>query len=147
MSVDAIARKLGGKRVFRRELKSEADLIAQVRAGMPAAALDSIIVDFGETAGVIQAVIYDVVGKARTLQRKRQHRAVLSSDESDRLARLARMLVRAEEAIGDKAKAYSWLVKPNRALGGQSPLSLLDNDTGTLSVERVLGRIEHGVYS
>lgn len=147
MSVDAIARKLGGKRVFRRELKSEADLIAQVRAGMPASALDSIIVDFGETAGVIQAVIYDVVGKARTLQRKRQHSAVLSSDESDRLARLARMLVRAEEAIGDKKKAYSWLVKPNRALGGQSPLSLLDNDTGTLSVERVLGRIEHGVYS
>ena len=147
MSVEAIAKKLGGKRVFRRELKSEAELIAQVRTGMPASALDSIMVEFAEATGAVQAVIYEVVGKARTLQRKRQYKSVLSSDESDRLTRLARMLVRAEEAIGDQEKAYSWLIKPNRALGGQSPLSLLDNDTGTLSVERVLGRIEHGVYS
>lgn len=146
MSVEAIARKLGGKRVFRRDLKSEADFIEQIRAGLPASALDSIFVEFAETAG-IQTQIYRVVGKARTLQRKRQHSTVLSADESDRLARLARILVRAEEALGDRERAYSWLTKPNRALGGQSPLSLLDNDTGTLSVERVLGRIEHGVYS
>jgi putative toxin-antitoxin system antitoxin component (TIGR02293 family) len=146
MSVDAIARKLGGRRVFRRDLKSEADLIARVRAGLPAAALDSVFVEFAGTAG-IQMDVYRVVGKARTLQRKRQQGTALSADESDRLARLARMLVRAEEALGDRRKAHSWLTKPNRALGGQSPLSLLDNDTGTLAVERVLGRIEHGVYS
>ena len=62
-------------------------------------------------------------------------------------ARLARLLVRAEEALGDPLKARRWLSKPSRALGGQRPLSLLDSDTGALSVERILGRIEHGVYS
>lgn len=39
------------------------------------------------------------------------------------------------------------MVKPNRALGGERPLALLDSDVGSLAVERVLGRIEHGVYS
>jgi putative toxin-antitoxin system antitoxin component (TIGR02293 family) len=63
------------------------------------------------------------------------------------LARLARLLVRAEEALGDREKAHRWLSTPNRALGGRRPLTLLDNDAGALAVERVLGRIEHGVYS
>jgi putative toxin-antitoxin system antitoxin component (TIGR02293 family) len=95
----------------------------------------------------IQAEIYEVVGTARTLQRGRAQRAALSCGESDRLARLARLLVRSEQALGNPLKAIHWLSKPNGALGGQRPLSLLDSDTGTLSVERILGRIEHGVYS
>jgi len=37
--------------------------------------------------------------------------------------------------------------KANRALGGRVPLHLLDSDAGAQAVERVLGRIEHGVYS
>jgi putative toxin-antitoxin system antitoxin component (TIGR02293 family) len=87
------------------------------------------------------------VGSARTLQRKRAARGRLSSDESDRLARLARILAQAVLAFGSQDKARRWLVKPNRALSGRTPLGLLDSDAGTLAVERVLGRIEHGVYS
>jgi uncharacterized protein (DUF2384 family) len=32
-------------------------------------------------------------------------------------------------------------------LGGVRPLQALDSDAGALAVERVLGRIEHGLYS
>jgi putative toxin-antitoxin system antitoxin component (TIGR02293 family) len=56
-------------------------------------------------------------------------------------------VVRAEEAFGDEEKARRWLSRPNRAVGGHAPLTLLDSDAGALAVERVLGRIEHGVYS
>ena len=49
--------------------------------------------------------------------------------------------------LGDPEKAGRWLSQPNRALDGQRPLTLLDSDAGALAVERVLGRIEHGVYS
>jgi len=146
MSVAAIARKLGGKRVFRRELTSETELIKAIRAGLPVQALDSVCAEFSTVTG-IQTEIYELVGTARTLQRKRSQHAALSVGESDRLARLARLLVRSEQALGDPLKAIHWLLKPNRALGGQRPLSLLDSDTGALSVERMLGRIEHGVYS
>ena len=146
MSAAAVARKLGGKRVLRRDITSELELVEAVRAGLPASALDHFMSEAAAWVGS-QADVYRVVGSARTLQRKRTHRLALSADESDRLARLARLLVRAEEALGDAARAHQWLLRDNRALGGQRPLTLLDSDAGALAVERVLGRLEHGVHS
>ncbi len=146
MSATAVAKKLGGKRVLRREVTSELELAEVVRAGLPSSALDFVLAELAKSAGS-QAAVYSVVGRARTLQRKRTEHTDLSLDESDRLARLARLLVRAEEALGDDEKARRWLSRPNRALGGHAPLTLLDSDAGALAVERVLGRIEHGVYS
>jgi len=49
--------------------------------------------------------------------------------------------------IGDQEKAIAWLGTPNRALGGERPLELLDTDLGTRMVEDILGRIAYGVYS
>lgn len=145
MSVAAVARKLGGRSVLGK-VESEYDLIAAVRAGIPARALDRVFQEFTEFVG-IHADIYRAVGSARTLQRKRREAVALSADESDRLARLARLIVRAEQAFGDDDKAHGWLTRPNRALGGSRPLALLDSDAGALAVERVLGRIEHGIAS
>lgn len=146
MSATAVAKKLGGKRVLRRDITSELELVEAVRAGLPSTALDHLL---GELAGWVGSrdEVYRVVGSARTLQRKRTHRLALSADESDRLARLARLLVRAEEALGDPERAHRWLLRENRALGGRRPLTLLDSDAGALMVERVLGRLEHGVAS
>jgi putative toxin-antitoxin system antitoxin component (TIGR02293 family) len=146
MSAMSVALKLGGKRVLRRDITSDNDLIALVRAGLPSTALDHVLDELADAAGS-QADVYRVVGSMRTLQRKRTMRTPLSADESDRLARLARLVVRAEEALGDAGRAHQWLGRPNRALGGERPLTLLDSDTGALAVERVLGRLEHGVYS
>jgi uncharacterized protein (DUF2384 family) len=42
--------------------------------------------------------------------------------------------------------AADWLKTPNRALGVR-PLDLLDTEAGTDAVDRLLTRIEHGVYS
>jgi putative toxin-antitoxin system antitoxin component (TIGR02293 family) len=141
-----IARKLGGKRTLHRSIKSEVQMARMVREGLPAAALDHVLAELTPDAGT-QAEVYSVVGRARTLQRKRAARQPLSPDESDRLARLARILVRAEETFGNADKARRWLGSANRALDGIKPLTLLDSDAGSLVVEQILGRIEHGVYS
>lgn len=141
-----VIKKLGGARIFRRKVATSLDLAAAVRAGLPVSALDSLLKQMvGDF--VTQADVYGVVGSARTLQRKRSQRTTLSPEESDRLARLARILVRAEEVLGAEDKARHWLGKPNGALGGIRPLSLLDSDMGALAVEQILGRIEHGIYS
>jgi len=142
----AVMEKLGGYKVFHRKVASDLELDAVVRAGLPVRALDSILALLvGEQ--VTQADVYGVVGSARTLQRKRSRGTPLSAEESDRLARLARIVVRAEEALGAADRARTWLATPNRALGGRVPFSLLASDAGSLAVERVLGRIEHGIYS
>jgi putative toxin-antitoxin system antitoxin component (TIGR02293 family) len=146
MSATAVAKKLGGKRVLRREINSQLDLAEVVRAGLPSGALDYFMSE-ARAWLASQTDVYAVVGRARTLQRKRTEGVQLSVDESDRLARLARLVVRAEDALGDTVKAHHWLLAPNRALGGQRPLTLLGSDAGALAVERVLGRIEHGVFS
>jgi len=93
------------------------------------------------------ATVYNIVGSERTLQRKRTLNERLSSHQSDRLARLARVLVRAEEVLGEASRGRKWMVEVNRALGGVRPIDLLDSDMGTKEVERLLGRIEHGVFS
>jgi putative toxin-antitoxin system antitoxin component (TIGR02293 family) len=145
MTAATVAHKLGGLKVLKSSVKSELDLAALIRQGLPSAALDHMLNELAASAE--SGELYRLVGSMRTLQRKRAARDRLSVDESDRLARVARLVVRAEETMGDAAKAHTWLGRPNRALAGHRPLSLLDSDAGTQAVERVLGRIEHGVYS
>lgn len=139
----AVAQQLGGKRVLKREVRSELELAALVREGLPVAALEFLLAH-----GWIAATdLYRLVGSQRTLQRKRAGRTMLSPEESDRLARVARVIARAEEALGEPERAHRWLGRENRALGGERPIAMLDSDAGAIAVERVLGRIEHGIVS
>jgi uncharacterized protein (DUF2384 family) len=73
--------------------------------------------------------------------------ARLTPEESDVVIRTARTLAKAIDILGDREKAAHWLTTPNRALGGEIPISLLDTSAGAHEVETVLDRIEYGVYS
>ena len=79
----------------------------------------------------------------RTAERRRAQGA-LTSTESDRLARVARVTLRAVEALGGAREARTWLMRPNRALCGARPLELLATDAGAQCVTEELGRIEYG---
>lgn len=81
----------------------------------------------------------------RTPAHRKRSGGQLSSAQSDRLARVDRVVASAEEAIGDGARAARWLRKPSRALQGRRPLDLLASDVGARLVEQELGRIEHGL--
>ena len=49
---------------------------------------------------------------------------------------------------GEKEKAMQWLVRPNTALGGKTPLeTATKSDEGLKRTMDILGRIAHGVYS
>jgi len=79
----------------------------------------------------------------RTAQRRREQ-GVLSPEESDRIARIARVAQRAVEAFGDENQAREWLKRPNRVLQDVPPLELLGTDGGAVLVAEELGRIESG---
>jgi putative toxin-antitoxin system antitoxin component (TIGR02293 family) len=79
----------------------------------------------------------------RTAQRRREQ-GVLSPEESDRIARIARVTQRAVEAFGDENQARVWLKRPNRVLQDVPPLELLGTDGGAVLVADELGRIESG---
>jgi putative toxin-antitoxin system antitoxin component (TIGR02293 family) len=117
--------------------------VEAVRRGLPIGLVDRVV-----GAGYLTlAEINQLVLPARTLAHRRQHDQPLSPEESDRFARVLRLVALAEETFGDSDKARLWLRRPNRALEGRDPLDLLDTDGGARAVETILGRIGYGVYS
>ena len=143
MTASNIADRLGGAEALNRQICSEMDLANAIKEGLPYGSFEHVL-----GSGDLQpSEAYNLVGSRSTLTRRRQERSRLSPGESDRLARVVRVIARAEEALGDRDKANRWLRKANRALEGNRPLDLLDSGAGARAVERVLGRIEHGVYS
>lgn len=123
-------------------LSGDLSLARRVEAGFPTEAVDEVI-----ASGLVEPrVMYEMVVPRRTLADRKQKAKPLTAEQSDRLARLLRVYARAEDAIGDPGRAHHWLHAPNRALGGR-PIDLLGSDAGSRAVEKVLGRIEHGVVS
>ena len=83
----------------------------------------------------------------RTFTRRKREGRFLP-DESDRLLRASRVFGRTLELFeGDPQAAADWLTAAQPALGGATPLDLARTDVGAREVERLIHRLEHGVFS
>src|SRR5262245_33273324 len=136
-----IVEALGGKEALARRIESPAELSAEIRAGLPYASLESVMAKFDLRREEVSSALHL---PPRTFARRKLERR-LSPDESDRLFRLVRIAAQAVQVLGSEERASLWLRRPNRALGGEPPIAMLDTDLGARQVEEVLGRVEHGV--
>ena len=144
METQMIAEALGGRKVLGKAVSKPDDLAQIVRKGLPAVAVTAL----AESLHLANSVLGRKLGiPERTLTRRLSHASRLTPAESDRTVRMARVYAHAVEMIGDQENAIAWLATPNRALGGDRPLDLLDTDLGSRRVEDILGRIAYGVYS
>ena len=144
MSIAEIAKVLGGTKTFKRVVRDSDDLATSIRAGLPATAISVLAnrltmhrTDVAALLGIPQ----------RTLTRRLSQHARLTTDESDRAARMARIIALANEVLGSNEKASSWLRTPNRTLRGRAPIDEIGTDPGYRSVEDVLYAIAYGMYS
>jgi putative toxin-antitoxin system antitoxin component (TIGR02293 family) len=103
------------------------------------------VVDRAVAAGKISLVELDRLVLPRKTLAHRRILGSLTSDQSDRLSRVLRMVDEAETTFGDPAKAHTWLRRATPLLDGETPLDRLDTDFGTRQVEAILGRIAHGL--
>jgi putative toxin-antitoxin system antitoxin component (TIGR02293 family) len=144
MSVAEIVAVLGGKKTFKRPVRSTDDLANQVRFGLPASTVERL-------AGTLSLHRSQVAERlnipSRTLSRRLAAKSRLTHDESDRAMRMARVVALAKEVLGSDEKASHWMSNPNRALGGKRPFDQLDTEPGVRSVEEVLYGIAYGMYS
>jgi putative toxin-antitoxin system antitoxin component (TIGR02293 family) len=139
----AVAEILGGKKILRREVSSLKDMLDILLEGLPYGAFISLTnklnIDREEASSAL------TISRRTLIRRKTEHK--FRVDESDRIARLARITAKAIETLGTEEKAIHWLRKSNRALGGAVPLFLTSTDIGARQVENILAKIEHGIFS
>lgn len=87
------------------------------------------------------------IGMSKATLHRRQAVGRLNQDESDKLMRFGRLLVKAIGVFESEETARQWLSSPQRGLGGEAPLQYAETEIGAREVEDLLGRIEYGVYS
>ena len=118
-----------------------AQTIHTVRKGFPSQRIDQL----AQALSVDRSVLLEVLGVSeRTLLRKQTSASRLSPSVSDRVARVDRLFALASDIFGSREKAAQWLIRPNRALGNEVPLRLLDTDAGSQKVEQELRQIQFG---
>ena len=135
---------LGGSRILGRRPVHEFGYIELIREGLPFASLSGAAKALGRSE---EQVLTALGIPKRTAARRKAMKERLSPTESERVLRLSRAIVAATDVLGDRENAARWLTGTNIALGGVTPLSLLDTDVGLEQVLTILGRIEHGIFS
>jgi putative toxin-antitoxin system antitoxin component (TIGR02293 family) len=131
---------VGGQDVIGTPITNSRELIEAVRRGFPVRAIEHLI----ESGRMTLAEVDLAVLPRKTLSHRRKI-GTLTTEQSDRLIRAARVIAEAEETFGSQEKAGKWLRRSTTALGGEKPIALLDTTEGAAQVEALLGRIAHGI--
>lgn len=116
-------------------------LVEVIRSGIPSSAGDELAKQFNVP---MKDFLKSVGINPRTAQRRSEHGEVFKPGEGERLMRAAEIRALAEQTLGSAEAAQIFLSEPNTALGGVTPLSLLDTAYGAEEVKRALNVINYG---
>ena len=111
--------------------------------GVPLSALD----EFAAHSGISMKDLLEVVIPPRTLKHRRQRKEPFSFNESDRLARVARVYALAVRVFGNAVDGREWLTFPIDRFHGRTALEMLRSDVGGRQVEAMLYQIDEGVFA
>lgn len=126
------------------EATETADLLRAVSKGLSYRAFER----FRQNSALSFERLIDLIDIPRRTMTRRRSEGRFLPDESDRLLRAARVFGKALALFeGDRDAATRWLSAVQPALGGSTPLNLATTEVGALEVERLLSRLEHGVFS
>ena len=113
-------------------------LAYSVQKGLPVSALDKFA---GRVSpNDVRRFTYRVVPKP-TLERRRKQKQLLSTEESDRLARIAKVFAFGIDVFRDEAKVRAFLERPHPMLDDKAPLEVaLATGPGADAVINLMGR-------
>lgn len=114
--------------------------IKLIRTGVAA----DVLVSASEYFDMPRAQFVKFMGmSSATAERKIKSRSLLGPVESERLERLAIIEDTAEKVFGNAEMAKQWIMRKNLALG-DTPLAMLDTETGAGEVKKILASIAYG---
>jgi putative toxin-antitoxin system antitoxin component (TIGR02293 family) len=120
-------------------------LLNAIQKGFPVDSINRLNTELGWP----KMVLLEIMGiNERNYARRKAGNGLLKSDESERVARLVRTIDAATDLFeGDRIAALDWITRPAPALAGSRPLELLSSEAGAVEVNRLIGRLQHGVFS
>lgn len=96
--------------------------------------------------GVSAKDLSEMLSIPKTTLSRREKEGNFKIDESDRVYRFADLLAQAIEMLGgDEEKGSLWLQKQRAVFNGHSAIVHARTELGAREVEKVIGRIRHGV--
>jgi putative toxin-antitoxin system antitoxin component (TIGR02293 family) len=114
-----------------------------VKEGIPKKALellkDKARLDYNQLARVLDV-------SRQTLTNKKAN-GKFNQEVSNKILALADIYSYGYDVFQDTERFNRWIFSENSALGGRVPFEILTTYYGRLSVNNIIGRIEHGVYS
>jgi putative toxin-antitoxin system antitoxin component (TIGR02293 family) len=113
-----------------------------VERGIPISMLE----EFSAYSGIAVKDLLEVVIPARTLKHRRQRQEPLSLDESDRLARVARIYELAVKVYRDREDGRKWLTGKKSRFDGKTALEMLRTEAGEYAVQEFLIQIDEGIF-
>ena len=126
--------------------------IAVIKAGVPAAKAKQLINELHFD----QRVLLDALNlKTATVNKKAARNELLSTEDSERVVGLAKLVGQLEAMIEESGSGEDfdapewlsrWLREPLPALGGGKPIDLLDTMEGQALVAQALAQIQSGAY-
>lgn len=137
---ESIADVMGGRTILGRHIRSIDDLEKTVSHGLPKRALRFTAERVYPSAGDARRVIFRIVPEATFKRRTR-----LSTAESERTERLARVIAAAEHVWDSQDDAREWLTKPHPELRQRTPFETAMSELGARRVEELLDRLFYGI--
>jgi putative toxin-antitoxin system antitoxin component (TIGR02293 family) len=136
-----------GRNDFVREMDIPANqdgLIREIRKGFGYEFYDRL----SRQSGLEKKLIADSIGIPKATLARRAKSGMFTTDESDKLYRVARIVGAAIELFeGDKTAAADWMVRPGPALDGRTPAQMAGTSVETDAALALIGRLEHGIPS
>jgi putative toxin-antitoxin system antitoxin component (TIGR02293 family) len=114
----------------------------EIERGLPLSTLE----EFSAYSGIPVKDLLEVVIPARTLKHRRQRQEPLNLDESDRLARVARMYELAVKVYDDSEDGRKWLCGQKSRFDGKTALEMLRSEAGEKAVKDFLIQIDEGMF-
>ncbi|NBA93494.1 antitoxin Xre/MbcA/ParS toxin-binding domain-containing protein [Pseudomonas sp. R5(2019)] len=130
----------------RPQAPSAFDIHELIERGFPSEAVIAFVQSVNQFKD--KQVFVKIIGLSeRTLHRRIKHPEPLTAEQSSSAWRLAKVLSKAEDVLGERQEAVKWMITPALGLEGRVPLDLLTTEVGFELVDDLLTRMDYGVYS
>ncbi len=126
--------------------QTDFELLQQVESGLPVEAYDALLNLGLPKTDIQEHIIPARTHKHRLTQKRRTGQGTYSREESERILRAVRLVLRVREMYeGNMEPVLRWFREPKTRFHGRSPFQMLETQTGAGLVEEMILQAQHGM--